>query len=170
MLWREKQKLSRMPAPPVFLAYDENCQNDFVSCGRKSMSMRHTMTRDRKYFIWLVAIWLWPAILLLATFHWQEPLVGVRLLSKSTWVLFAGTLQSWGLYSFYFSDQGWRIDNWFWVLVGLSVASLFLLPFGLRNWAVCGPSSAWSYLENLLLSIFIHSAPYFIIKGLGEGV
>ena len=132
------------------------------------------MTRDGKYFIWLAAIWLWPAILLLATFHWQEPLVGVRLLSKSTWVLFAGVLQSWVLYSFYYSDQGWAVDKWFWVLVEISVVSLFLLPFGFGRWewahSQFGRAIGWSYGENLLLSMFIHYAPYGLVKGLGEGV
>lgn len=152
---------------------DKDCQNGALSCGRKSISIRHTMTRDTKYLIRLVAIWLWPAILLSVTFHWHDPAVGLRLLSKSTWILFAGVLQSWVLYSFYISDQGWKADYRVWVLVGLSVASLFLLPFGLGRWewaySQFGRAIGWSYLENLLLSMFLHYAPYGIIKGLGEG-
>ena len=132
-----------------------------------------TKNNSRKYAILLVVIWLWPLALLLATFHWHDPFVGLRLLYKSTWVLFAAVLQGWVLYSFYISDRGWQIDKWLWVLVGLSVASLFLLPFGLGRWewaySQFRRAIGWSYGENLLLSMFIHFAPFFFVKGLADG-
>ena len=133
-----------------------------------------TKNNSRKYAILLVVIWLWPLALLLATFHWHDPFVGLRLLYKSTWVLFAAVLQGWVLYSFYVSERGWKNDNWLLVLGVLSVASMFLLPFGLCRWEWTsylqfGRAISWSYEDKLLLSMFIHFAPFFFVKGLADG-
>lgn len=126
-------------------------------------------TTYKTFWIWLVVVWLWPLVLLLFTFHWNLPEVGLRLLYKSTWVLFAGMSQSWILL---LADKKHHArPNWFVpVLVFLSLASLLLLPFGLGKWEwelhynwdtyksyqSFELNRYWEYDSNLLLSFAIH--------------
>ena len=143
-----------------------------------AMKMTH-----KTFWIWLAVVWLWPLVLLLFTFHWTLPEVGLRLLYKSTWVLFAGVSQSWILL---LADKKHHArPKWFVsVLVSLSVASLFLLPFGLGKWEwelhynwdtyksyqSFELNRYWEYDSNLLLSFVIHFLVPMIIGVVNEGL
>ena len=104
-------------------------------------------------------MWVWPLVVLLSTYNRFYP--GLRLLYKSTWVLFAGMCQTWILV---LTDRKQRVrPKWFVpVLVGLTFASFFLLPFGLGMWEWDTLSqsyslvSSWNYGDNLYLSFMMH--------------
>ena len=124
----------------------------------------------RKLQIALAAVWIVPLVILLATFRWNLPCVWPRLLCKSTWVLFAGTMLSWFPISLgKYSDK--MLRRLFFLLGGILVVSSFLLPFGLGHWGYYGSyygfrlNPSWRYGENLMLSFFLH---YFPVAGIVE--
>ncbi len=117
-----------------------------------------------KLRIALAAVWIVPLVILLATFRWNLPCVGLRLLCKSTWVLFAGAMLSWFPISLgKYSDKMFR--ELFFLLGGILVVSSFLLPFGLGHWGYYGSyygfrlNPSWRYGENLMLSFLLHYFP-----------
>ena len=83
--------------------------------------MESNSSRKDAFWIWLDVMWVWPLMLLLGTFDWFYPNVGLKLLAKSSWVLFAGICQTWILVV---ADRKHRVrPKWFVpVLVGLSWA------------------------------------------------
>ena len=129
----------------------------------------------RSFWIWMAVVWIWPLIVFLGTFHWHYPCVGLRLLCKSTWVLFAGMLQSWAVLLILLGDN-WYTDRRGKVLIVLTVVSFFVLPFGLGRWEYqdgyigsYGLSYHWTYVDNLFLSMIIHMLPAALIGGLSSG-
>lgn len=133
----------------------------------------------------LAIMWIWPVIGVLITFNWWEAQVGLRLLYKSTWVLFLGTFQSWLLV---FLNKDKRRPEWLIPLLSLlTIASIFLFPFGLGKWETATHidritnksyqlyemSKDWDYTLNMLLSVIMHLLlPAFILtvcNGLGVG-
>lgn len=117
-------------------------------------------TKTRSFWIWLAVVWIWPLALLLTTFRWHMPSVGLRLLCKSTWVLFAGVVQGWIVVLLHAREDR-HPDPRVVVYMVLSVASWLLLPFGLGRWEfrASGAYSLavdWYYLDNLFLSLFMH--------------
>lgn len=126
----------------------------------------------RGFWLAVAACWVVPLIILLATFRWSYPCVWPRLLYKSTWVLFGGALLSWIPTAYAgFSGKEEKLAGI--LLLSAAVISLFLLPFGLGRWEFYGSrwdsefglSTSWHYLDNWLLSFFLHIAP---IMGLDE--
>ena len=115
----------------------------------------------------MVLVWVIPLVVLLATFRWYRPCVGLRLLCKSTWVLYAGVLLSCFPLSLV-ESPGKTVRKWVIILCVLAVLSLFLLPFGLIGWdfrgsyAEFGPDPFWHYGESLLSSFLIHIIPIAI--------
>lgn len=125
--------------------------------------------RRRSFWVALAIVWAWPLVLLLLTYHWELPSIGLRLLYKSTWVLFAGITQSWLIVLL---DAGRNVrPKWLVpVLLALSVASFFLLPFGLGRWEWTYSYSYelnhyWYYGDNLFLSFFLHLLPFAFSLG-----
>ena len=141
------------------------------------MSKHKENTPSRKpsqgFYIILSVMWLWPLILLLCTFEWGYPSVGLRLLCKSTWVFFAGITQSmcllWACQKRYVWD-----DKVFVLAMFLFVVSFFLLPFGMVEWGFHYQykngtmdrtyrfTSDWSYLLNLFLSFLLHCLSFVL--------
>lgn len=138
--------------------------------------------RRRSFWVALAIVWVWPLVLFLFTFHWELPSIGLRLLCRSTWVLFAGITQSWLVVLLDVRKNArprWLVP----VLLALSVASFFLLPFGMGKWDWVLQSNHetntsyrayrlaydWDYLMDLFLSIFLHVIPlYLSLKALVE--
>lgn len=126
-----------------------------------------------KILVSFAAVWIVPLIVLLATFRWHLPAVGVRLLYKSTWVLFAGALLSWFPISFAkLPDK--TLKKWAILLGSLAAASLFLLPFGMGHWDYYGSyygfclNPSWYYVDNLFLSFLLHLFPVGLVFGLTD--
>ena len=124
----------------------------------------------------MVVVWLWPAAVLLFTFHWHRPCVGLRLLCKSTWVLYAGVLQGWIVVLTHLREDK-HPDPRVTVFIILSVISLFALPFGLGRWEYRGDgymgefglSTNWYYIDNLFLSFMMHLLPVALVVELFRG-
>ncbi len=117
--------------------------------------------------------WIVPLVILLATFRWQQPTVFLRLLCKSTWVLYAGQMLSWipvSLTDIY----GDSIKKWYILFAILGVVSFFLLPFGLGHWDYYGSyygfclNPSWHYADNLFLSFLLHIFPVALIVWLAD--
>lgn len=131
----------------------------------------------RGFWIALGAVWVVPLVVLLATFRWRLPAAGMRLLYKSTWVLFAGVLLSWVLLPFLLEKMPKR-RRWMPIagLAALSLASFFLLPYGIHPWEyrgyftsrTFGPEIGWDYADGLFVSMFLHFIPVGLV-GLVDG-
>lgn len=111
----------------------------------------------------MAVVWIWPLIVFLGTFHWHYPCVGLRLLCKSTWVLFAGVAQSWCLLVAVMNR--WKYVK---VLLGvmgiLVVPSIFLLPFGMMKPFYLNHMRDWFYLGNLFLSVVLHIGAFVLVS------
>ena len=117
--------------------------------------------------IGLIIIWIWPLIALLIAWRSLHG-NGLWFLCKSTWVLFAGVMQSWLI----FTTKKWKQNRLKWYIVVvcvLTIASLLLLPFGLAKWDVYhvlddqyNPTQIFRmnpyfyYDENIWLSLALH--------------
>lgn len=111
--------------------------------------------------------WVWPAVLILMLGIWKAHGQALWFLAKGTWVLFAGVMQGWILFCAKAVPKE-KEDGFLAVMVLLSVASFFLLPFGLAKWgffvkrAGSGLIDAfrmnpyWEYAENLMASLLLH--------------
>lgn len=128
--------------------------------------------RKLSFWIWMAVVWLWPLVVLLTTSHWYLPVEGWMLLGKSTWVLFAGVVQGWLVILLTDrEDQG--PDLWVVAWIILTIASHFLLPFGLARWEfsfehrIYWINSSWDYWDNFFLSFFIHMIPITLVAWLG---
>ena len=135
------------------------------------MAKKTVYKHSAAFYLVLALLWLWPTILVLALFHWSEPMVGTRLLYKSTWVLFAGSMQS----VFACLSRNRPANTWDPILlvsVILLIASTFLLPYGMMRWKwyYSYPvvrsfelSHTANYLDNLYLSGLLHSLPFGLL-------
>lgn len=117
--------------------------------------------------IGLIIIWIWPLIALLIAWRSLHG-NGLWFLCKSTWVLFAGVMQSWLI----FTTKKWKKNPLKWyvaVVCVLTLASLLLLPFGLAKWdfyrevdslshsvRVFKMNPFFFYDENFWLSLALH--------------
>ena len=118
------------------------------------------------FYIILGMMWIWPLILVLCLLQWEYPSVGLRLLYKSTWVLYAGVTQSWCL--LLGTLKRYDLKKWMNLLGIFAVLSFFLLPVGLGRWEFYNQykngvmnstyqlARDWSYGANLLLSLLLH--------------
>ena len=117
-------------------------------------------TKELSFWIWMAVVWIWPLVLLLSTFRWYLPCEGLRLLCKSTWVLYAGELQGWIVVQSHIRRDR-HPDPRVVVFLLLSTASWLLLPYGLGRWEYdysggYGLVPDWNYIDNLFLSFFLH--------------
>ena len=122
-----------------------------------------TLNRDRGpgFYIILGVLWLWPLVVLLATYHWYFAHSFIRFLSKSTWVLYAGMSQSLILLVLKPLSPG-KVDWLMIAMILLGIASFFLIPFGFGE--------DWDYMDGIFVSIFLHSLfPGAVIAGLVQG-
>ena len=142
------------------------------------MAKKTVYKHSAAFYLVLALLWLWPAIVVLALFHWSEPMVATRLLYKSTWVLFAGSMQS--LFACLASDRPKNTwDPLLFVFIFLLAASLFLLPFGLMKWEwyniypdirIFELSHTADYVDNLTLSMLLHIFPSYLLYELIFGI
>lgn len=118
--------------------------------------------------IGLIIMWIWPLITLLIVGRSLAHGNGLWYLCNSTWVLFAGVMQSWVM----FSTRRWKKNPLKWyvaVVCVLTLASLLLLPFGLAKWDfytvydshhnstyIFRMNPYFSYDENIWLSLALH--------------
>ena len=86
--------------------------------------------KTRSFWIWMAVVWIWPLALLLTTFRWHMPSVGLRLLCKSTWLLFAGVVQGWIVVLLHARED--------------------------RQSGAYSLAVDWYYLDNLFLSLCMH--------------
>lgn len=117
-------------------------------------------TKEFSFWIWMAVVWIWPSVLLLSTFRWYLPCEGLRLLCKSTWVLYAGVLQGWVVVQAHIRRDR-HPDPRVVVFLVLSAASWLLLPYGLGRWEYkfsggYGFVLDWYYFDNLCLSTLLH--------------
>ncbi len=140
------------------------------------------MDNMKKHRITMLAMWLWPVVLL--PFFGGNNIDGTYwswFLSKSPWLLFAGVMQSW-VYLVTKKVPQEKKELFMIVMVFLTTASVFLLPFGLAKWDnyleligyethyVYEMNPYWDYEENLLPSFLLHFLvpllPIVVIVGL----
>ena len=152
---------------------------------KKNIDGRPQSSREiRRHRITMLVLWLWPVILLLFIGRWN--IVGKYwgwFLCKIPWLLFAGVMQSWVYLATKKVPQE-RKELFMIVMVFLTTASVFLLPFGLAKWdyytTYIGYESNfdfqmnpyWDYGENLLASFIIHFLapllPIVVVVGVSE--
>ena len=128
----------------------------FVSANYNKMRTVHItekkLNRDRGpgFYIVMGIMWLWPLVVLQASFPWYLPNSFMPLLRKSTWVLYAGVTQTLILVFLKPLPFG-KVDWLLIIMVLLGIASFFLIPFGFGE--------DLEYMEGILFSIFLHTIP-----------
>ena len=129
-----------------------------------------TKNKDTAFWIFSAVLWLCAIAIWLVAVDRDLPNYGMRLLYKSTWALLAGVMLEWIVAAACIRERRGK-DLRVVVLIALTMASVFLLPFGLAKW-VWRPSypeyqyvvnPLWFYSENLLLSLLIHASPFLVV-------
>lgn len=124
-------------------------------------------TKNKDTEFWVLSLILWWILIVIwaVAVDRSLPNHGMRLLYKSTWVLFVGAIVEWFVVMLCIREKRGK-DPRVIALIVLSVASLFLLPFGLAQWTWQSypkqymVNYSWDYLENFSLSLLIHTLPY----------
>ena len=130
----------------------------------------------------LIVIWVWPLIALLLVGSRDACGSGLWFLCKSTWVLFAGVMQSIIL----LTTRKWKKNPQKWYIAPLCLltfVSILLLPFGLAKWDFYlvydsnyntdydfRMNPYFFYGENIWLSVTLHFLGPLLPMALIEGL